>query len=103
MIARSEGLPKEAWTMPEMRGCDLVVEYLVREKVPYLFGYAGHGAVGLLDGVYDRQDEIKIVFPRIESGAGYMADAYFRATGKVIPVYTSTWSGTMLLTVAMGY
>ena len=88
--------------MPEMRGCDLVVEYLIREKVPYLFGYAGHGAVGLLDGVYDRQDEIKIVFPRIESGAGYMADAYFRASGKVIPVYTSTGPGPMLLTVAMG-
>ena len=88
--------------MPEMRGCDLVVEYLIREKVPYLFGYAGHGAVGLLDGVYDRQDEIKIIFPRIESGAGYMADAYFRASGKVIPVYTSTGPGPMLLTVAMG-
>jgi acetolactate synthase-1/2/3 large subunit len=51
--------------MAEMRGCDLVVEYLIREKVPYLFGYAGHGAVGLLDGVFSRQDEIKIVFPRI--------------------------------------
>ena len=38
--------------MAEMRGCDLVVEYLVREKVPYMFGYAGHGAVGLLDGVF---------------------------------------------------
>ena len=64
--------------MAEMRGCDLVVEYLVSEQVPYLFGYAGHGAVGLLDGVYDRQDELKVIFPRIESGAGYMADAYFR-------------------------
>ena len=38
--------------MAEIRGTDLVVEYLIREKVPYLFGYAGHGAVGLLDGVY---------------------------------------------------
>ena len=56
--------------MAEIRGADLVVEYLIREKVPYLFGYAGHGAVGLLDGVYDRQDEIKVVFPRIETGAG---------------------------------
>ena len=36
-------------SMSEMRGADLVVEYLIREKVPYLFGYAGHGAVGLLD------------------------------------------------------
>ncbi len=87
--------------MVQMRGSDLVVEYLVREKVPYLFGYAGHGAVGLLDGVYDRQDEIKVIFPRIETGAGYMADAYFRASGQVIPVYTSTGPGPMLLTTAM--
>jgi acetolactate synthase I/II/III large subunit len=88
--------------MPEIRGCDLVVEYLIKEKVPYLFGYAGHGAVGLLDGVYNHQDEIKIIFPRIESAAGYMADAYFRASGQLIPVYTSTGPGPMLLTVAMG-
>ena len=88
--------------MAEMRGCDLVVEYLIKEKVPYMFGYAGHGAVGLLDGVYNHQDDIKIIFPRIESAAGYMADAYFRASGQVIPVYTSTGPGPMLLTVAMG-
>jgi acetolactate synthase-1/2/3 large subunit len=87
--------------MAEIRGCDLVVEYLIKEKVPYLFGYAGHGAVGLLDGVYNHQDELKIVFPRIESAAGYMADAYFRATGRLIPVYTSTGPGPMLLTIAM--
>jgi acetolactate synthase-1/2/3 large subunit len=88
--------------MAETRGCDLVVEYLIKEKVPYMFGYAGHGAVGLLDGVYNHQDDIKIIFPRIESAAGYMADAYFRASGQVIPVYTSTGPGPMLLTVAMG-
>ena len=87
--------------MAEIRGADLVVEYLVREKVPYLFGYAGHGAVGLLDGVYDRQDEIKVVFPRIETGAGYMADAYYRVSHEVIPVYTSTGPGPMLLTAAI--
>jgi thiamine pyrophosphate-dependent acetolactate synthase large subunit-like protein len=34
-----------------MRGCDLVVDYLIKEQTPYIFGYAGHGAVGLLDGV----------------------------------------------------
>jgi len=88
--------------MAEIRGCDLVVEYLIKEKVPYLFGYAGHGAVGLLDGVYNHQDELKIIFPRIESAAGYMADAYFRASGELIPVYTSTGPGPMLLTVALG-
>src|SRR3954466_11105853 len=87
--------------MAEIRGCDLVVDYLLKEKVPYLFGYAGHGAVGLLDGVFNHQDELKIVFPRIESAAGDMADADFRPTGRGIPVYPSTGRGPMLLTVAM--
>ncbi|MGH3501032.1 MAG: thiamine pyrophosphate-binding protein [Nocardioidaceae bacterium] len=87
--------------MAETRGCDLVVDYLIKEQTPYIFGYAGHGAVGLLDGVYARQDELGLVWPRMESAAGYMADAYFRATGVPIPVYTSTGPGPMLLTVAM--
>ncbi len=87
--------------MPELRGADLVTEYLVREKVPYLFGYAGHGAIGLLDSVYDRQSELKVIFPRIETGAGYMADAYYRVSHEVIPVYTSTGPGPMLLTAAI--
>ncbi len=87
--------------MSEMRGCDLVVEYLIREQVPYLFGYAGHGAVGLLDGVYDRQDELKVIFPRIESGAGYMADAYFRVSHELDPRLHLDRARPMLLTVAM--
>ena len=87
--------------MPELRGADLVTEYLVREKVPYLFGYAGHGAIGLLDSVYDRQSELKVIFPRIETGAGYMADAYYRVSHELIPVYTSTGPGPMLLTAAI--
>lgn len=87
--------------MAEIRGADLVAEYLIKEKVPYLFGYAGHGAVGLLDGVFAHQDELKIIFPRIETAAGYMADAYFRASGELIPVYTSTGPGPMLLTAAV--
>lgn len=87
--------------MAEIRGADLVTEYLVKEKVPYLFGYAGHGAVGLLDGVYERKDDLRIVSARIETGAGYMADAYFRTSGQVIPVFTSTGPGPMLLTAAI--
>ena len=35
----------------EMRGTDIIAEYLVKERVPYILGYAGHGAIGLLDGV----------------------------------------------------
>ena len=87
--------------MAEIRGADLIVEYLIREKVKYIFGYAGHGAIGMLDGVYDRQDELKVIFPRIETAAGFMADAYYRASGQMIPTYTSTGPGPMLMTAAI--
>jgi acetolactate synthase-1/2/3 large subunit len=87
--------------MAELRGNEIIAEYLVKEKTPYLLGYAGHGAIGLLDGIYDRTDKIQIVFPRIEQAAGFMADVYFRITGFPLPVYTSTGPGPMNLTIAV--
>ena len=37
--------------MSKMKGADLIAEYLVQEKVPYVFGICGHGNVGMLDCV----------------------------------------------------
>jgi hypothetical protein len=65
----------------EMRGADIIAEYLVKEKVPYILGYAGHGAIGLLDGIYKQTDRIRHISPRIEQSAGFMADVYYRLTG----------------------
>lgn len=87
--------------MAEYRGNDLIAEYLIKEKIPYVMGYAGHGAIGLLDGIYDRTDKIKVIWPRVEQAAGFMADVYFRLTGVPIPVYTSTGPGPMNLTIAL--
>ncbi len=56
----------------EIRGADIIAEYLVKEKVPYILGYAGHGAIGLLDGVYKHTDRIRHISPRIEQSAGFM-------------------------------
>ena len=77
----------------EIRGTDIVAEYLLKEKVPYILGYAGHGAIGLLDGIYKHTDKIRHISPRIEQGAGFMADVYFRLTGQPLAVYASTGPG----------
>jgi len=61
-------------------GAEIILEYLVRQKVPYLFGVCGHGVLGFLDAAYDRRDEIETVTTYDESVAGFMADAYFRVT-----------------------
>jgi hypothetical protein len=35
----------------EMRGTDIIAEYLFKEKVPYILGYAEHGAVQDMVGI----------------------------------------------------
>ena len=75
--------------MPKMRGADIIAEYLVKEKVPYMFGLCGHGNIGLLDAFYDRQDKIKLMTVRHEQAAGHMADTYFRVAHKPVATFTS--------------
>jgi acetolactate synthase I/II/III large subunit len=85
----------------EMRGADIIAEYLVKEKVPYILGYAGHGAIGLLDGIYKQTDRIRHISPRIEQSAGFMADVYYRLTGQPLAVYASTGPGPMNLMISV--
>jgi len=70
----------------KMKGADIIAEYMMKEKIPYMIGYAGHGAIGMLDSFFNKQDDIKIVWPRIETACGFMADAYFRVTKQSPPV-----------------
>ena len=38
--------------MARMKGADLITEYLIDSKIPYVFGICGHGNVGMLDSLY---------------------------------------------------
>ncbi|MBF0279748.1 MAG: thiamine pyrophosphate-binding protein [SAR324 cluster bacterium] len=87
--------------MATMRGADIIAEYLIREKIPYCFGICGHGIIGLLDALYDRQDKIKTMTVRHEQAAGHMADAYFRVAHKPVATFTSCGPGSTNLTTAL--
>src|SRR5262249_60693440 len=54
-------------TLFRSKGGDLIAEFLVKEKIPYVFGICGHGNVGLLDSLYDVSDKVKLVSPRHRS------------------------------------
>ena len=88
--------------MATMKGGELIVEYLIQEKVPYVFGICGHGNVGILDALHQASDRIKMVSPRHEQCAGHMADAYFRVKHKPVATLTSTGPGSanMVMSVA---
>ena len=70
--------------MSKMKGGEFIAEYLIQEKVPYIFGICGHGNVGILDALYDVKDKLTLVSPRHEQCAGHMADAYFRVKHKPV-------------------
>src|SRR5690625_4982543 len=80
--------------MKNMKGGELIVDYLIRQKVPYVFGICGHGNVGILDALYERREEITLISPRHEQCAGHMADGYFRVKHEPVATLTSTGPGT---------
>ncbi len=82
-------------------GGEIIVEYLIREKVPYVFGICGHGNIGLLDALYDRADAIKTISTRHEQTAGHMADAYFRVAHSPVVTMTSCGPGSCNIPIAL--
>jgi acetolactate synthase-1/2/3 large subunit len=64
----------------KMNGAEVLITYLERQGVDYVFGYSGAAALPIFDAIYD--SKIKLILTRHEQGATHMADGYARATGK---------------------
>ncbi len=86
--------------MAVTQGGALIVDHLIRERVPYVFGICGHGNVGLIDALYERRSEITFISPRHEQIAGHMADAYFRVKHRPVATLTSCGPGSCNLVMA---
>ncbi|HEV2300312.1 MAG TPA: thiamine pyrophosphate-binding protein [Stellaceae bacterium] len=83
-------------------GGQVIVDYLVREKVPYAFGLCGHGNIGFIDALYERKSDIATISVHHESVAGFMADVFYRVSGKPIATFTSCGPGSANLPIALG-
>lgn len=81
--------------MKEYSCCEIIVEYLVKQKVPYVAGVAGHGILAFLDAFYGKEDRIKIITVKHEQSAAHLADGYYRACGKPLAVFTSVGPGAI--------
>src|SRR3954451_10970829 len=90
--------------MPQnmLDGGQVIVDYLVREKVPYVFGLCGHGNIGFIDALYERSDQIKTISVHHETVAGFMADVYYRVGGRPTATFTSCGPGSANLPIALG-
>ena len=84
-----------------MNGADIIVDFLTRQKVPYLFGLCGHGNVGFLDAAFKAQDRIRTISVHHEQTAGHMADAYFKVRHEPVATFTSCGPGSANLVMAL--
>ena len=82
-------------------GGQVIVDYLVREHVPYVFGLCGHGNIGFIDALYERAGDIKTVSVHHETVAGFMADVFYRVSGQPTATFTSCGPGSANLPIAL--
>jgi len=75
-----------------LTGGQIIVEYLKKEKVPYMVGIPGHGCLPLVDALVG-QDDVKPIMVKHEQSAAHVADGYYRASGRPLGVFTSVGPG----------
>src|SRR5436309_6223347 len=69
--------------MARMTGGAALVEMLCRHRVDTLFALPGVQNDALFEALYDAGDRLRVIHPRHEQAAAYMAFGYARASGKV--------------------
>ncbi len=84
-----------------LNGAQVIVDYLIQEKVPQVFGLCGHGNIQFIDALYERSSEIKAISTHHESVAGFMADVYYRVSGRPTATFTSCGPGSANLPISL--
>lgn len=86
-------------TIPSLTCGELLVEWLEYYGVETVFGIPGVHTVELYRGLPNTN--IRHVTPRHEQGAGFMADGYYRASGKIGVCFIITGPGMTNIMTAM--
>lgn len=72
-----------------MSGAEMIVQVLADEGVDAIFGYSGGAILPTYDAIFryneshSKEEEIRLIVPATEQGAGFMAAGYARSSGKV--------------------
>lgn len=72
-----------------MTGADMILQVLADEGVDTIFGYSGGAILPTYDAIFrynaahPKGEQVRLIVPANEQGAGFMAAGYARATGRV--------------------
>jgi acetolactate synthase-1/2/3 large subunit len=84
-----------------LNGGQIIVDHLIRQKVPYAIGLCGHGNISFIDALYERSGDIKTISVHHEAVSGFMADVYYRVSGQPIATFTSCGPGSANMPIAL--
>lgn len=78
-------------------GGEMIIDYLIEEGIEFVVGIPGHGCLSLFDALRDRVEKGRIRYIQVkqENNAVYLADGYYRASGKIMAVITSIGPGAL--------
>ncbi len=82
-----------------MKGAEVVLKMLERHGVKVVFGHPGGAIMPIYDALYD--SPVKHVLVRHEQGGSHMADAYYRASGKVGVCFATSGPGATNLVTGL--
>lgn len=88
-LAAATNSPPHPLAGTRMTNADMIVQVLADEGVDTIFGYSGGAILPTYDAIFRynsnhaANDEIRLVVPATEQGAGFMAAGYARSSGKV--------------------
>ncbi|MEI7634868.1 MAG: biosynthetic-type acetolactate synthase large subunit [bacterium] len=72
-----------------MSGAEMIIQVLVDEGADTIFGYSGGAILPTYDAIFrynaahKRSEQVRLIVPANEQGAGFMAAGYARASGRV--------------------
>ena len=87
--------------MSMKRAADHLVESLIAHGADMAFGVAGESYLPVLDAFYSYKDRFKFITARHEGGAGFMAEAYGKLTGKAGLCFVTRGPGAMNAAIAI--
>ena len=73
----------------EMSNADIILQVLADEGVDTVFGYSGGAILPTYDAIFRfneshaKEEEVRLIVPATEQGAGFMAAGYARSSGRV--------------------
>ncbi len=86
---RTEGAAPHPLAGNSMIGADAIVQVLADEGVDTIFGYSGGAILPTYDAIFryneprTADEQIRLIVPATEQGAGFMAAGYARSSGRV--------------------